>query len=66
MVTLVLLGRLGSQEAGELAFHTPIVEVEKMVALGGTSLRGTQLQLLKGPNDGVEAGGAWRLDGGGS
>jgi hypothetical protein len=37
-----------------LAFQPPVVEVEKLVALGGASLRGMQLQLLEGLDDGVE------------
>jgi hypothetical protein len=49
-----------------LTFQPPIVEVEKLVALGGAGLRGMQLQLLEGLDDGVEASRARRMEGGGS
>jgi hypothetical protein len=49
-----------------LAFQLPIVEVEKLVALGGAGLQGVQLQLLEGIDHGIEASGARRLCGGGS
>jgi hypothetical protein len=38
--------------------------VEKLVALKGAGLRGMQLQLLEGLDDGVKAGRARRLNGG--
>jgi hypothetical protein len=37
-----------------------MVEVKKLVALGGVGLRGMRLQLLEGFDDGVKAGGARR------
>jgi hypothetical protein len=35
-----------------------VIEVEELVAPGGTDIQGVQLQLLKGLNDYVEVGGA--------
>jgi hypothetical protein len=48
-----------------LAFQLLIVEVEKLVALGGAGHHGMQRHLLKGLGNGVEVDGAKRLDGGG-